>query len=316
MAASIRQFSEALLLPEEHLLTLHDCEVMISLEGIPALHRTSTMVEAEIRRNGTHYLLAMPLNEHTAIEIEQRASALQRLRHRALASLRVLPDELRSFDLAGRPTYTTLYLQELAGESFEEVTVKLDPTSLNDALERLGNELAALPLAHNNLKAENLRWREDHLEVIRPWFAEVGGDITRDQQALAQLRRPTTEKLYLSDCEADYEASTTRDWCGHEFEGLICFHDEAGYGYMDRDEQVVIAPQFRWADDFHEGRAVVECEEGMGLINRTGDFVLPPRYEIVEYLYAESIVRVRKEGLWATFDITGEQIEPFKPLEA
>ena len=69
-----------------------------------------------------------------------------------------------------------------------------------------------------------------------------------------------------------------------------------------------------WAGDFHEGRAEVETPTGMGLIDRRGDYVIPPRYEIVEYDPATSVSRVRQNGRWALFDYLGRRLTPFGPL--
>lgn len=74
----------------------------------------------------------------------------------------------------------------------------------------------------------------------------------------------------------------------------------------------MIPATFRWAGDFHEGRAEVETETGMGLIDRQGRWILPPHYEIVDYDPVESIVRVRQEGRWAEFDYLGRQQTRFE----
>lgn len=68
------------------------------------------------------------------------------------------------------------------------------------------------------------------------------------------------------------------------------------------------------AGDFHEGRAEVETPTGMGLIDRRGGYVIPPRYEIVEYDPATSVSRVRQNGRWALFDYLGRRLTPFGPL--
>ena len=101
---------------------------------------------------------------------------------------------------------------------------------------------------------------------------------------------------------------------GHLFEGLACVEDEAGFGYVDADNRPVIAAQYLWAGDFHEGRAEVETPTGMGLIDRRGGYVIPPRYEIVEYDPATSVSRVRQNGRWALFDYLGRRLTPFGPL--
>lgn len=317
MYPTLHTFSEALHMPELSLRTLGGCEVMLNLQGLPALHRTGMTIEAEIRFSGRNYLLALPLSPEVGKELERTIATLERLHHRAWAPLRLLPDELQWQDTFGRPVTASLILEELPGEPLSAVIEQLDPQPLNQALGQLAEDLKTLQVAHNNLKIENLYWHENRLIPIRPWYAVPAGEMHRDRKALEALRRTTDELPILSDCEAEYEADDPNPltWLGHEFEGLICFSTEEGYGFMDRDEQVVIEPRFLWAEDFHEGRAVVETEEGMGLIDRTGQFILPPDYDMVEYLYERSIVRALREGLWATFDITGAQTSPFLPIE-
>lgn len=80
---------------------------------------------------------------------------------------------------------------------------------------------------------------------------------------------------------------------------------------MDTDNNPVIASRFTWAGDFREGRAEVETPGGMGLIDRNGNYVIPPEYEIVDYSPTESIVRVRQNGRWAEFDYLGQRLTEF-----
>ena len=92
------------------------------------------------------------------------------------------------------------------------------------------------------------------------------------------------------------------------------YDPEAG-GYVDAQNRPVIAPRFRWAGDFHEGRAEVETDTGMGLIDKQGRYIIPPEYEIVEYAPAESVVRVRQHGRWALYDYLGRRLTEFGAVE-
>ena len=69
--------------------------------------------------------------------------------------------------------------------------------------------------------------------------------------------------------------------------------DDNGFGFVDTDNNPVIPAQFVWAGDFREGRAEVQTQTGMGLIDRRGCYVIPPEYEIVDYDPAASVVHVR-----------------------
>ena len=317
MQHSIVSFSEALLLPELSLRTLGRCEVILDGRGMPALKRTSTTVEAEIRLEGVRYLLVLPLTEREAHRLERTISALSRLHHPALAPIRMLPDELHWHRPSGEPWSASLILQELRGESLWELFGEIEPDRLTEALRQLQAALEELNLTHNNLKSENLRWDGERLSVIRPWHARIGGDRNNDLARLQELMPSDMEEDMLSDCDAPYSANDPETrWRGHEFEGLTCVESATGYGYQNRAGEWQIEPQYFWAEDFHEGRAVVETEEGMGLIDRTGHYIIPPRYEILEYDYYESLIHARKAGAWGTFDITGALIAPFTAQEA
>ena len=314
MRTMFHSFFEALSVPDLSLKRLKQCEVMLTEAGTPALSCTSKTVEAVIRIDGRHYLLALPLTEEIAHRLERTVSQLERMHTPALAPIRILPDELQWQDTKGEPFTASLLLQELPGEPFGEHYELLDPATLNRAIEQLREELERLHLAHNNLKMENLRWVNGTLTAIRPWHTQLGGDRGLDDKMLDALRIDGEEIATLSDDECHYQTDS-RFWTGHEFEGLTCFETEQGFGYRDAEGVTVIEPQFVWADDFYEGRAVVMTESGMGLINRTGGFVIPPENEIVEYLREESLIRVRRNGLWAMFDITGTQTSIFEPIE-
>lgn len=55
--------------------------------------------------------------------------------------------------------------------------------------------------------------------------------------------------------------------------------DDGAWGYVDRDGNWVIAPQYSQARDFHEGRAAVGGPSNWGIIDRDGNEVVPLRFE-------------------------------------
>ena len=97
---------------------------------------------------------------------------------------------------------------------------------------------------------------------------------------------------------------------------MICVEDAEGYGYVDTQNRYLIAPQYRWSNDFHEGRAEVQTADGrMGLIDKTGRYVLEPHYEIVEYDDRTGRLLARLDGRWAAFDYEGRQLTEFGAVE-
>lgn len=325
MAPTCNCFCRALQAPAETLHRLRGSEVMLTCTGMPALHRTSHHIEAEIRRGEHHYLVAMPLSEAALHQDERMVNALQRLNHPALAAVELLHDELCWSDDSGAEHRWSLLVQELPGVPFEEGLVTLSSAELNDAFDRLEHLMCKAGFAHNNLKAENLRLVGQQLIPIRYYHATVGGTTMRDAEALAQLRRAWCQESDCATSPCDYDPGyeplrrpAGYRWCGHLCEGLICVeHAQAGFGYLDAAHRICIAPQFRAAEDFRENRAVVATEEGYGVIDREGQFILPAIFDAVEYDADRSLFYAVKAGRSTCFDYLGEPVSASKePLSA
>ncbi|KRU41371.1 WG repeat-containing protein [Clostridium sporogenes] len=71
---------------------------------------------------------------------------------------------------------------------------------------------------------------------------------------------------------------------GNLREGLLSFKEDIGgkYGFIDEDGNVVIKPQFTYAQDFSEGRAVVNASGNIinnyGVIDKEGNYIITPKY--------------------------------------
>lgn len=181
--------------------------------------------------------------------------------------------------------------------------------------------LGELEFTHNNLKETNLRWHRGRFVPIRYYDARIGtAELgTGDREAFAALRHRIAEapapRQTANDVTAHYNPLrrlTGHRWTSHVFEGLVCVEDDNGFGFVDTDNNPVIPAQFVWAGDFREGRAEVQTQTGMGLIDRRGCYVIPPEYEIVDYDPAASVVHVRNNGHWALFDYLGRRLTEFR----
>jgi WG containing repeat len=60
---------------------------------------------------------------------------------------------------------------------------------------------------------------------------------------------------------------------------------ESGWGYMDRSGRWVVKPQYQVADDFSEGLAQVMVDRKFGFINKKGEMIIPPRFDVHEVGY-------------------------------
>lgn len=319
MTATIACFLRALQTPRDSLRTLFEATAATDPYGMPRVMRTTRFAEAEIAWRGARWLLSLPLSAAAMSRIERTVPALERLNASWLAPCRILRDELLWRDDAGTERSGDLLLERLpAGTDFAEALLRERAERLHAALDRLERELAEAGFAHNNLKAQNLRWTGERFVPLRCRDASLGAVASGDRAAFEALRRCVNAAAHpaceVHDAAAPYEAAPLpgHRWVSRTFEGLVCVEDETGYGYVDTQNRPVIPARFRWAGDFREGRAEVETDEGMGLIDRRGDYVIEPRYEIVDYDPAASVVRVRRRGKWALFDYLGQRLTPFE----
>ena len=317
MTPTLQTFTRALLTPDLSFQTLADARIATGTNGLPQLMRTTRFVETEITWRGKQWLLSMPLSPAAMIAVERMASQLGRLTTDRLTEYRILPSEMHWVDAAGHTQSCDLIVQHLPESiSFTEALHTEPAARLLAEIDVLQNALQTLNFSHNNLRPDNLRWAGGRFIPLRYHDARFGTSASDDDafEFLRQQIRQTADPMCVSDVEATYSPEPRlagHRWTSHIFEGLICVEDENGFGFVDPDNKPVIPAQYIWAGDFREGRAEVETATGMGLIDRQGRYVIPPEYEIVDYMPAESIVRVRKNGLWAEFDYLGRQMTNF-----
>lgn len=100
---------------------------------------------------------------------------------------------------------------------------------------------------------------------------------------------------------------SNREWIGIVSEDRIAFREGDRYGYLDMFNNVVIEPQFISAEPFHEGRAVVTTETGAGLINKSGEWVIAPEHDEVNWSVDYTIAIVHNNNGWALYDSLGNR---------
>jgi hypothetical protein len=98
-----------------------------------------------------------------------------------------------------------------------------------------------------------------------------------------------------------------------------CFAEHQRFGYVDKNGQVVIKPEYFVADDFSEGLAAVRIEESAtskyAFIDRTGSVVIPPQFDQA-YSFSEGLAAVetgfraeggqKVAGKWGFIDKAGK----------
>jgi WG containing repeat len=92
-------------------------------------------------------------------------------------------------------------------------------------------------------------------------------------------------------------------------------------GFIDRKGQVVIEPQFNIIDAYSENTASAgyvnyqTAESTSGFIDRTGQFTIPPQFEVTSP-FQENLACVKQNGKWGFINPRGQFVIPLKFEEA
>ena len=98
---------------------------------------------------------------------------------------------------------------------------------------------------------------------------------------------------------------------------LYAIRENGLWGYMNQAGKVVIEPQWFTAGAFSDGWALVESEEGMGLIDSSGAYAIQPsdRIQIEEYPHAYTVYDYELEGYGFFDKASGFYQEPLADYE-
>ena len=302
MFPTIHRFMEGLLSPRTSLRTLSEARFAQDGTGALLLERTTLFAEAQCTLGDRRLRLFCPLSPLAHRLAETTAQRLKYHPAEFLLPWRMLREEFTYTDATGTQRTCDLVAQELPaeGEPLATAVGHADRDRLLSALDTLQRQLAQAGLTHNNLKAANL-WMTPDYRLLPLRYAYMRFDGGDDAPQFDALRAFVAEKASVAQMM---------------FEQMICVEDAEGYGYVDTQNRYLIAPQYRWANDFHEGRAEVQTADGrMGLIDKTGRYVLEPHYEIVEYDDRTGRLLARLDGRWAAFDYEGRQLTEFGAVE-
>lgn len=106
------------------------------------------------------------------------------------------------------------------------------------------------------------------------------------------------ERLDAAACDCLAQAADT----------MIRYCKEGMWGFADTELHPLTEPIFLSAGDFCEGRAAVETPEGCGLIDRSGAYVMEPRFEALEWYGEWNAVAACLDGEWNLYDRCGRRL--------
>lgn len=291
-------------------------------DGRPAVSVTSLFAEARIVMDGSQWLLCAPVRSESA----EAANAMLRLwaanRSRGVVpECRLLPDELVWSDSCGRSSCCDLLLERMPeGETLDEAVTHIDTRRLLGALDDVKRRFAEAGVCHRNLKPSNLIFGDDGaLHAVRCRYAVAGctpAEVAAEFGMVEEFIRRHPE--VGGSCRTD--AGCEKLAAGFDEVAQLCdmmrrVCREGLFGYADADGEVVIEPQFAYAEDFYENRAIVEtCGGRMGVIDRTGRYVVEPVYDMIGWTDDDRL-RVRLGELTGELDYSGSVTLPLQPAK-
>ncbi|MFI3292146.1 MAG: WG repeat-containing protein [Rikenellaceae bacterium] len=325
MRLTINQFKECLKRPASRLSTMADGEIVCDKKGEPIIWRTTNFAEAEVIKDGKRYILGMPLTEDAHVHCLRKVTLMKKYNSPYLTHSEILIDEMSVVNRIGEVYKCDLLLHQIPdGGTLYDFAEYASRTRLLAALDGLEAEFKKLGLVHNNLTPHNVIVGENYeIYAIRYHYTEKATDEKDCSQEFASLREwiNTVVDIDLDSSEEGHNVAHNKlpaslfsgyKHVGSPFEELVCVANDQGYLYVSCDNKVIIDGCFKWAGDFHEGRAEVETESGMGLIDKAGNYIIEPKYKIVDYDVDSGLSRVRQGDKWALFNYMGEQILPFE----
>ncbi len=155
-------------------------------------------------------------------------------------------------------------------------------------------------------------------KVIRKDFAYIGafkdgvarmsmkGKLSgsmKNQNALGNVNTYLSG-LQTSNSMVDY---TTYDQLFQKEAVLVC--EGCEWGYVDTAGRATVEPTYTFANDFVNGVGIVECKGKWGMVNRTGNAIIPCEYDGIEFLEntGNRIVRVYvQEPKYGLIDTLGQ----------
>lgn len=286
------------------------------LEGdTPKIIRTTLFAEAQISMNGRNYALCMPLSGAVESSIERLCASLNSLHPNALTEYRLLKGEISFLDAEGNATPCDLILHALPeGEPLNVAVTHIATRQITKALDLLEEELLKVGFLHGNLKPSNLIFGDDgRIYPIRYHYAQIGASVEHISAEIEAIRNFVKTKPFIAEigeesAPRNYQNSLPYDEVSPLQDMMRRVRQGSLYGYLNDKDEEVIEPQFIYAENFFENRAVVQNPDGkMGVIDHNCQWVIPPHYDMIGF--EEGVFNARIGEEWHAIDYLGKIIE-------
>lgn len=187
------------------------------------------------------------------------------------------------------------------GENKYLINLKKKTEQLVD-YENFGEESEGLILT---LKDKKLGYIDDTGKEIIPNKYDVAFKVQKESKYL-QVKEGN--KWLLIEKNGKLYKELPYDDLGEYKDGYTLVMLDNKLGYIDRDGNEKIAPQFLYATSFNKGYAIVGTESGLGTIDSENKVIIPMIYDDIdiknEYVY------VKMDNKKGILDLSGQEILP------
>ncbi len=296
----------------------------------------------EMRRNSSHIEISISGTKNLLITVPLSVEGVENMRVNAARIKRLDVEMMTNYNLYTAhftPTYGIgcSILADVAIQELPPHFVTLDKAvsegrynraTIRQAVETLKETLQSKKIYFTDaeaLAAESIILGEDGLLYpIRYPYLRIYGEVEDGDAAIDALRDwveincdATPDLEHQPSEKAEYKPRNWEHFEGHLYAGEMneeraMIEDISGWGFVDSENNIVVAPHYKKAFPYGEGRAIVLSESGWGLINLYGDEVIPSIYDSLGYNVSTSLSCAKKGNRWAYFSYLGEQLTPFK----
>lgn len=272
--------------------------------------RTARFAEAVVTAvGGERLLLAVPLHPEHIEGIAEVADRLHKLSSPILGKIVILHNELRYTDSLGREHLADVLVQSLPdGERFGlDTSLSVERQLL--MIEELKQEMTRAGITHSNLRPENIITGDDgHMHPLRYYYATCSeacrDDFSHLRSAIMQsdIDIPKCDYRSLVKAAEPFEVFAPQD-------GLMRVFAAERYHFINIHSGERLPGNYLWATDFFEGRAVVESENGVGVITTSGKLLIPDTYHDIEFDTCQGIFFARFGENVQKYDFCGRAIK-------
>lgn len=134
------------------------------------------------------------------------------------------------------------------------------------------------------------------------------GEIFAPHEGFTRACRGGRYGFFAVEDRATYNRFGAADY-GDEATDYGVGATDYGFGARAEGLRVAIPFVYLWADDFREGRAIVETEQGVGVIDKRGCEILPAVFDDVRYDVSAGCFEARLDEQRLLFGYAGEPID-------